>query len=65
MKKLFSPFFTEEGGASLAEYALLVSLIAVVVIVGLQLFGFSVFNSLVGSTDSVSAAIDFATGGGE
>ena len=63
MDKLLSLFFIEEEGASLIEYGLLVSLIAVVVIVGLQLFGFSVFNSLVGSTDSVSAAIETATGG--
>jgi len=65
MNKQLSLFFLEEDGASLIEYGLLVSLIAVAAIVGLELFGFSVFSSLAGSTNSVSAAIEFATGGGE
>ena len=62
MKTIFN-FLSNDDGASMLEYGLLISLIAVVVIVGLEIFGLGVFDLMAGSSDSVVEAINSTSGG--
>ena len=49
---------TEERGASLVEYALLIALISIVALVGLRFFGDEVFTSYSSTTNQVVSAIN-------
>ena len=43
----------EEAGAQMIEYVLLISLIAIVVLVAVQIFGLGVFGLFDGAADSI------------
>lgn len=51
MTQLFKSFWTDESGQTLAEYALLLGLIAIVVILTLVLLGNQIKNVFIAITD--------------
>ncbi len=53
-------FFAEEDGQSMVEYGLLISLIALVVVISVSIFGRAIRNSLFGA--SVNALPTGTTG---
>jgi pilus assembly protein Flp/PilA len=57
MKKFVSNLITDEAGASLAEYALLLALIAVAAIGALQIVGSSIENVFASASKELDAAI--------
>ena len=54
MLKLFKSFWTDESGQTLAEYALLLGLIAIVVILTLVLLGNQIKNVFVAITNHLT-----------
>ena len=57
LRHLIARLVSEEDGATLVEYVLLLALIAVGALLGLRFFGLSVNNKLGSSNNSVVAAI--------
>lgn len=57
LRHLIARLVSDEDGATLVEYVLLVALIAVGALLGLRFFGLSVNNKLSSSNNSVVAAI--------
>jgi Flp pilus assembly pilin Flp len=57
IKHLIARLFSEEDGATLVEYVLLVALMAMGALLGLKFFGLSVNNKLSSGSNSVVAAI--------
>ncbi|MHC5540096.1 Flp family type IVb pilin [Singulisphaera rosea] len=58
MKDFFKHIFTDEDGATMAEYALMIGLIAIVVIAGATLLG----TNLNSKFDSVATSVSSAGG---
>ena len=57
LRHLIARLFSDEDGATLVEYVLLLALIAVGALLGLKFFGLSVNNKLGSNNNSVVAAI--------
>jgi len=56
-RHLVARLFSNEDGATLVEYVLLLAMIAIGALVGLRFFGTSVNNKLGSNNNSVAAAI--------
>jgi len=57
-KQLCQALISQEDGAVLVEYVLLIVLIAIVALVGIRTFGVTVANKLANNNNSVANAIN-------